>query len=152
MHGYASSLTHYCLADSCVSIAALYIVIIHAGTIELPRLIIGPSDAIGVKEHDSVKFECLFRASLIPNLAKCEWLKDGDPASNENKHQTTDSKSNIICSYNINSVSSLDEGKYSCYIYYNKSFGDQFNLPKDEIIKSESAAAVLKLASKINNC
>lgn len=125
----------------------------HAGIVELPRLIIGPTDAIGVKEHDSVEFECHFTGSLIPHLANCEWLKDGHSTSNENKHQTIDPTSNnIICSYIITSVSSHDEGNYDCYIYYNKCFGDQFNFPKDEIIKSESEGAVLQLAGKINNC
>ena len=123
----------------------------HTGIIELPRLIIEPTSAIGVKEYESVEFKCGFSAPAIPYLVICEWLKDGYPISNANKHPTTDPKSNItICSFNINSVSPRDEGNYYCSICYNKSFGDQFNFPEDEIIKSKSAMAVLQLG-KINN-
>ena len=117
----------------------------HTGIIEPPRLTIRPMNAIGVKEHASVTFKCHFNGSLIQYLAICEWLKDGHPTSNGNKYQTIHPESKyIICGFNITSASSRDEGNYSCDLYYNESFGDQFNF-KDEKIKSELGRAVLKL-------
>ena len=123
-----------------------------AAIIELPRLTIGPTNATGIKEHDCVTFECNFNASVIPYLAICEWYKDGIPTRNGNKYHSKHSDSEIICGFTIENVSCHDEGDYTCDIYYNESFGGQFDFPKNEKIKSELGRAVLKLeTSKIIN-
>lgn len=109
--------------------------------IERPKLIVGPTDAIGVKSHESVHFECHFNASLIPYLALCGWSKDGDDASNGVKQQTT-KPGYLACSFYINSVSVADKGIYSCYCYYNRSFREQLHF---ENITSQYGEAMLQL-------
>ena len=126
----------------------------HAVIIERPRLTSGPSNVIGVTEHESIHFECHFNSSLIQYLAICEWLKDGDPAVNGNKWQTTEPgfENHLICGFNINSASFADEGNYSCYCYYNESFREQLHIPKQDEIRSQFGNAVLQLEiSKITN-
>ena len=117
--------------------------------IEQPRLTIGPANAIGVKEHESVHFKCLFNASLIPHLALCGWLKDGHNATNGNKWNTTESgfENHLICGFDIDNVSMADEGTYSCYCYYSESFREQFHF--DEITSRFGEAVLQFEISKI---
>ena len=116
--------------------------------IEKPRLISGPANAIGVKEHDSVHFECHFNASLIPYLALCRWEKDGKDANNGEKSQPVFENQVLICGFTINSVSAADEGNYICYCFYNESFREQLNF---ENITSQYGKAELQLKSiKLN--
>ena len=110
--------------------------------IERPRLIVGPANATGVKEHESVCFECHFNASMIPHLALCGWKKDGADANNGEISQPVFENHYLICSFTINSASAADEGNYSCYCYYNKSFSKQFLF---ENITSQHGEAVLYL-------
>ena len=114
----------------------------HAAIIERPRLTSGPSDAIGITEYNPVDFECHFNSSLKTYLAICEWLKDGVPAINGIKWQTTE-PGFLICRFNINSASISDGGNYSCYCYYNESFRKQLHIPNDHEIRSQSESALL---------
>ena len=119
----------------------------HAAVIERPRLTSEPSNAIGVPEHNPVHFECHFNSSLKQYLAICEWLKDGDSAINGNKQQKAEHgfENYLICSFNINSVSNTDEGNYSCFCFYNKSFREQLHIPKNHEIRSQLGSALLKI-------
>ena len=122
--------------------------------IEKPKLTVGPKDAAGIKEHANVYFECHFNTSLIQYLAICGWLKDGDPASNGRKWQTAEPgfENHLVCGFTINNVLIGDEGSYSCYCYYNKSFNEQFHIPEDKEIKSQSGKAELQIEmSKTTN-
>ena len=102
---------------------------LHIVVVERPILTAGPANATGVKEHDSVHFECHFNASMIPYLALCRWEKDGDDASNGEKSQIIEPgfKNHLICRFTIKSVSVTDEGKYACYCYYNESLREQLH-------------------------
>ena len=113
-----------------------------------PILTGGPADAVGVKNHESVHFQCRFNASLIPYLAICGWLKDGHNASNGVKSQSTEPgfENHLICDFIINSVSVTDEGKYSCYCYYNESFREHLHFG---YIVSKSGEAALQLETSI---
>ena len=113
---------------------------------ERPELITGPTDATGVKEHESVHYECRFNASMIPYLALCGWKKDGADANNGEKSQPVFENQVLICGFTINSVSAADEGNYICYCYYNESFSDQFNF---ENITSQYGKAKLQLRRSI---
>ena len=100
---------------------------LHIVVVERPRLTAGPTNVTGVKEHESVYFECHFNASMIPYLALCGWEKDGNDANNGEKSQPVFENQNLICSFTIESVSPADEGYYCCYCYYNESFSEQFH-------------------------
>ena len=115
--------------------------------IEKPRLISGPANAIGVKEHDSVHFECHFNASLIPYLALCGWLKDKDVVSNGEKSQHSEFENHLICNLTINDASEADEGTYSCYCYYNTSFREQLHFESIRSAVLQNGTAVLQLES-----
>ena len=112
--------------------------------IERPRLTAGPANVTGVKEHDTVHFDCHFNGSLIPYLALCRWLKDGYDITNGDTSPSTEpgSKDHFICGYTIASVSAADEGTYSCYSYYNKSFSKQLHF---ETVTSQYGKAELQL-------
>ena len=92
-------------------------------------------------------FECHFNSSLKKYLAICEWLKDGDPAINGKKWQTTipGFENYLICRFNINSASLSDGGNYSCYCYYNGSFREQLHIPKNHEIRSQPGSALLQI-------
>ena len=98
--------------------------------VEQPRLTAGPQNVTVVKEHEDVCFEWHFNSSLIQYLAICEWLKNGDPTDSGEKWQIAEAgfENHLICGLNINSVSTGDEGNYSCYCYYNKSFSKQLHI------------------------
>ena len=110
---------------------------------ERPKLTAGPRDAT-VKEHKKVHLDCHFNASMIPYLAICGWLKDGNNASNGKKSQTTisGSENHLKCGFTINSVSAADEGNYVCYCYYNKSFSEKFHFKN---MTSQHAGALVQL-------
>ena len=112
--------------------------------IQRPRLTIGPANATGVKERDSVHFNCHFNGSLMPYLALCGWLKDGNDVTNGDKSPSTvpGSKNHLICGFIIDSASAADEGTYSCYCYYNKSFSKQLHF---ETVTSQYGKAELQL-------
>lgn len=114
--------------------------------IERPRLTSGPANVTGVKEHDSVHYECHFNSSLLQYLAICVWLKNGDPTSNGKKWQTTEPgfENHLICNFDITSASVADEGSYSCYCYYNESFRKQLHLPENKEIRSQFGKGVLQ--------
>ena len=118
--------------------------------IERPELIAGPANATGVKEHESVHFECHFNASMIPYLALCGWKKDADDVNNGEKSQPVFENQVLICRLTINSASAADEGNYICYCYYNNSFREQYNF---ENITSQYGKAELQLkrSIKLNN-
>lgn len=118
--------------------------------IEQPRLTNGPTNAIGVKEHENICFECHFNSSLIQYLAICEWLKNGDPVSHGVKWQSTEPgfENRLICGYNIDDVSIVDEGNYSCYCYYNNSFRQQLHIPDNKSVMSRFGEAVLQLETR----
>ena len=112
--------------------------------IERPILTAGPANATGVKEHETVHFECHFNGSLISYLALCGWLKDGKDKSNRDKSPSTEpgSENHLICGLTIDSVSVADVGTYSCYCYYNMSFSEQFHF---ENVASQYGEAELQL-------
>ena len=114
--------------------------------IERPILTAGPANATGVKEHETVHFECHFNASLIPYLALCGWEKDGDDANNGEKSQPVFENHNLICGFTIKSALPADEGNYSCYCYYNESFSEQFHFQN---IASQCGEAVLHLETSM---
>ena len=118
----------------------------HVVVIERPKLTIGPTDPTGIKKHDSVDFICHFNASLMQYLAHCAWLKDEDPTIIGNKWQIAQPgfKNHLICGLNITNVLTNDEGSYTCYCYYNKSFWKEFHIPNNEEIKSQYGRAELK--------
>ena len=115
---------------------------LHIVVVERPILTAGPTNATGVKEHDSVHFECHFNASMIPYLALCGWEKDGNDANNGEKSQPVFENHYLICGFTIKSVSTADEGNYYCYCYYNESFSEQFHFQN---ITSQCGEAVLHL-------
>ena len=142
---------YVCMAIGYVAMCddELLLALIHSAVvIERPILTRGPTeDAISVTEYESTHFECHFNSSLIKYLAICEWLKDEHPVSHGDKWQTTEPgfENHLICGFSISSASVDDEGNYSCYSYYNESFREQLNIPKNVEIRSQFGKAVLQV-------
>ena len=79
-----------------------------------------------------------------------EWFKDGHAITNTNlnKYQVVqgpDSQENnvVFSILHILNVSKSDEGKYSCYCYYNKTILVEYHIY--DTINSTKGHAILKL-------
>ena len=87
-----------------------------------PKVIVGPKKHIRTKLNDSISLQCQFRAPIEVTIVV--WLKDNLPVKNT-QHYNIITTTNpgvddlIVSNLNINTITSEDEGTYTCYCYYN---------------------------------
>jgi len=80
-----------------------------------------------IKAHinDTATLQCQFSASSVKDVTVVVWTKD-DMAINSSDHYTIKTFTKpaiddlIISDLIINSIIAADQGKYSCYCYYNR--------------------------------
>ena len=98
--------------------------IIHTAVFDLPKAIAGPNKHIKTKLNDSISLQCQFRAPIEVTIVV--WLKDNLSVKNT-QHYNIITTTNpgvddfIVSNLNINTITSEDEGTYTCYCYYNRT-------------------------------
>ena len=91
---------------------------------DLPKVIAGSNNHINTKLNDTISLQCQFRAPFEVTIVV--WLKDNLPVKNT-QHYNIITTTNpgvddfIVSNLNINTITSEDEGTYTCYCYYNKT-------------------------------
>ncbi|XP_065884414.1 hemicentin-1-like isoform X2 [Dysidea avara] len=89
-----------------------------------PKVTDGPKKHIKTKLNDSISLQCQFRAPIRVTIVV--WLKDNLPVKNT-QHYNIITTTNpgvddlIVSNLNINTITSEDEGTYTCYCYYNRT-------------------------------
>ena len=97
---------------------------IHTAVFNTPKVIAGPNKHIKIKLNDSISLQCQFRAPFEVTIVV--WLKDNLPVKNT-QHYNIITTTNpgvddlIVSNLNINTITSEDEGIYTCYCYYNRT-------------------------------
>ncbi|XP_065886340.1 titin-like isoform X2 [Dysidea avara] len=91
---------------------------------DLPKVTDDPKEHIKAKLNDSISLQCQFRAPIEVTIVV--WLKDNLPVKNT-QHYNIITTTNpgvddlIVSNLNINTITSEDEGTYTCYCYYNRT-------------------------------
>ncbi|XP_065884426.1 hemicentin-1-like isoform X2 [Dysidea avara] len=91
---------------------------------DLPKVTDAPNKHIKIKLNDSISLQCQFRAPIGVTIVV--WLKDNLPVKNT-QHYNIITTTNpgvddlIVSNLNINTITSENEGTYTCYCYYNRT-------------------------------
>ena len=135
----------------------LFIFIVYIAVYNRPKLTTGPED-VSAKISQDVRFTCEFEASTQPGVSIVVWLKDDFAVLHSSSHYTisntpvtgssiNENTDHFISTLSISSVTDDDEGKYSCYCYYNKTI---VTSTKQEYIRSTPKSANLNINSDNN--
>jgi len=95
---------------------------LQTGVFDVPKVINSSSNYVLAKINQKATLQCQFRAPI--EVTVVVWLKDNLPVKNT-QHYNIITATNpgvddlIVSNLNINSITSKDEGIYSCYCYYN---------------------------------
>ena len=117
---------------------------------DLPKVIAGPKKHIKTKLNDSISLQCQFRAPIVVTIVV--WLKDNLPVKNT-QHYNIITTTNpgvddlIVSDLNINTITSKDEGTYSCYCYYNRTM-----VITSKYVISNEMSATIHLGKGMQNC
>ena len=147
------SYKEFCLQHMC---ALLTLVVVY----DLPKVTTGPKD-VTAKPSQSVQFTCEFKAPTLTGVSIVVWLKDDfyeiKPSSHYNisVHYPVminaigdQDDDHFVSTLTILSITDDDEGKYTCYCYYNTTL---VTSTKHQYITSNLESANLKMASDNNN-
>ena len=96
----------------------------HTAVFDQPKITDAPNKHIKTKLNDSISLQCQFRAPIGVTIVV--WLKDNLPVKNT-QHYNIITTTNpgvddlIVSNLNIATITSEDEGTYTCYCYYNRT-------------------------------
>lgn len=133
---------------------------IHVVVYDFPKVTAGPKD-VTAKLSQSVQFTCEFKAPTRADVSIVVWLKDDfyEIKSSSNYNITVHppitisaieepGNDHFVSTLSILSVSDEDEGKYTCYCYYNTSL---VTSTKHQYITSNLESAKLSIPSNDDN-
>ena len=102
----------------------LYTLLTYAAIYALPEVTDGPED-VTAKTSQDVQFTCEFKAPTQAGVSIVVWLKDDFAVIHSSSHYNISivvgKKSDhfMTSTLSILSITDKDEGKYTCYCYYN---------------------------------
>ena len=103
-----------------------------------PKIISSSGDDICATINSSESVHCLFNAATMEGATIVVWLKDHSEISGyDNETRPIPGKDDEVMSIlNIKKFSHEDQGRYTCYCYYNKSI-----VTSDKTVISDQAVA-----------
>ena len=125
----------------------LYLAYICAAIYAPPEVTNGPED-VTAKTSQNVQFTCKFKAPTLTGVSIVVWLKDDFAVIHLSSHYKIsriavgENRDQFISTLNILSVTDKDEGKYTCYCYYNTSM---VLSTKNKYVRSSLASANLQI-------
>ena len=132
----------------------------HVVVYDLPKVTIGPED-VTAKLSQSVYFACEFKAPTRADVSIVVWLKDDFYEIKSSSHYNitvhpsmaisamgAQDNDHFVSTLNILNISDEDEGKYTCYCYYNTSL---VTSTKHQYITSNLKSAKLSIPNDDNN-
>lgn len=130
----------------------MFIFAVHAAIYDLPEVTSGPED-VEAKTSQDVKFTCEFKAPTQADVSIVVWLKDDFAVIRSSSHyniSTTvdpvgENSDHFISMLRIFSITDKDEGKYTCYCYYNTTI---VLSTKSHYVRSSLASANLQIKSE----
>ena len=114
-------LVNTCFPKGCL-LTFLYIT--YTVVYALPEVTTGPED-VTPKTSQNVRFTCEFKAPTQAGVSIVVWLKDDFAVIHSSSHYKIsvntigENTDHFISTLSILSVTDEDEGKYTCYCYYN---------------------------------
>jgi len=150
-HSFCSVFPNTVFADLCC---------LHIVVYAFPEVVSGPKN-VTARLSQNVQFTCEFRAPTYAGVSIVVWLKDGFGVILSSAHynitsvnslMTTDSikgeSYHLMSSLSILNITDDDEGKYTCYCYYNTSLVTSI---KHKYVTSNLESANLHITSGGNN-
>ena len=127
---------------------------------DLPKVTVGPKD-VTAKLSQSVQFACEFKAPTRTDVSIVVWLKDDFYEVKSSSHYNitvhlsvtvsamgAQDNDHFVSTLNILNISDEDEGKYTCYCYYNTSL---VTSTKHQYITSNLKSAKLSIPNDDDN-
>jgi len=110
----------------CFHVPFVHCLLSTAAVFDVPSVVKSSDSSITAHINDSKALQCQFNAPTLQGVTIVVWMK-GDMSIVSSEHYTivTSSKpghdSLLVSQLTINSITSADQGRYSCYCYYNTS-------------------------------
>ena len=86
-----------------------------------PKIINSSASEVCATLNENVKIYCTFNASTMDGATIVVWLKDHTVISGYNNETRPVEDNGILSILNFESFTHEDQGKYTCYCYYNQS-------------------------------
>ena len=117
-------------------ITALFV--IYTAVLNTPKILSSSAGDICTTINSSESLHCLFNAATMEDATIVVWLKDHSVISGyDNETRAVPGKDNEVMSIlNIKKFSHEDQGRYTCYCYYNESL-----VKSDKQVTSDQAVA-----------
>ena len=115
---------------------------ISAAVLNTPKILSSSAGDICTTINSNESLHCLFNAATMEGATIVVWLKDQSVISGyDNETRPVPGKEDeVISILNVKNISQEDQGRYTCYCYYNKSI-----VMSDKPVISDQAVASVHL-------
>ena len=113
---------------------------LYTAVLTIPKIISSSGSEVCTTINDDVSVSCSFNASTLDGATIVVWLKDYSAISGyDNETRPVQGVDNVVISIlHIKHLSYEDQGKYTCYCYYNRSM-----VTSDNLVTSDQATVMV---------